>query len=212
MGIANSRRARHVVAGVVLAGTAVLVSACQSPSSSTAASSASTPVGSATSAVSAGSAAAPVSATAAAPSVTLGVTASATGATTFLAPGQDIKSTALHEPGCLSGCPLSGDSTAILSTMKWSVWSATEAVGTGTYKLDDCNPNCAAGVVSDVAAVVTLGQPVKVCSAAGTRWYWSRASFSFPKGLPSSLRGASAPQNPWVFSTVVTAAKQSCDG
>ena len=94
--------------------------------------------------------------------------------------------------------------------MKWSVWSATEAIGTGTYKLDDCHPNCAAGVVSDVATVLTLSQPVKVCSSAGTRRYWSRASFTFPNGLPKSLQGDAAPQNPWIFSPVVTAARQSC--
>ncbi len=217
---ANSRSARRVVAaavlaGTVLAGTAVLVSACGSSGSS--ATAASSPVGRPTSAGSpaaTGPASTPVSATPVPPaaSVTPGGTPAATGASTFLAPGQDINSTSLHEPGCLSGCPLSGDSTAILSVMKWSVWSATEAVGTGTYKLDDCNPNCAAGVVSDVAAVVTLSQPVKVCSAAGTRWFWSKASFSFPNGLPKSLQGAAAPQNPWVFSTVVTAASQTCTG
>jgi len=95
--------------------------------------------------------------------------------------------------------------------MKWSTWSATEAVGTGTYKLDDCKPSCAGGEVFDVATVVTFSQPVKVCSAAGTRWFWSRASFRFPSGLPKSLQGAAAPQNPWTFSDVVTAAKQSCD-
>jgi hypothetical protein len=94
--------------------------------------------------------------------------------------------------------------------MKWSAWSGTEAVGTGTYKLDDCNPDCAGGKVFDVPTVVTFSQPVKVCSASGTRWFWSRASFRFPSGLPESLQGAAAPQNPWTFSTVVTAAKQSC--
>jgi hypothetical protein len=96
--------------------------------------------------------------------------------------------------------------------MTWTAWSATEAVGTGTYKLDACNPSCAAGPVYPVATVVTLSQPVKVCSSFGTRWFWSRASFKFPNGLPKALQGASAPQNPWVFSTVVTAAEQSCAG
>ncbi len=140
------------------------------------------------------------------------MTASPAAASTFLAAAQDINSTPLHEPACVSypGCPLSGDSTAILYKMKWSAWSATEAVGTGTYKLDDCNPDCAAGVVSDVATVVTLSQPVKVCSSSGTRWFWSRASFTFPDGLPKSLQGDAAPQNPWTFSSVVTAATQSC--
>ena len=35
--------------------------------------------------------------------------------------------------------------------MKWSVWSATETPGTGKYKLDDCNPNCAPDAPSDMA-------------------------------------------------------------
>jgi hypothetical protein len=35
--------------------------------------------------------------------------------------------------------------------MKWSVWSATEALGTGRYKLHDCHPNYADGALSDMA-------------------------------------------------------------
>jgi len=130
----------------------------------------------------------------------------------FLAQGQDINGTALYRPACNSGCPLSGDSTAILDKMTWSTWSATEAVGTGTYKLDACNPSCAAGPIYPVATVVTLSDPVKVCSSSGTRWFWTRASFTFPNGLPKALQGGSAPKNPWVFSTVVSAAQQSCAG
>jgi hypothetical protein len=217
MWTAHSRKARRVAAGAALAGFALLVPACGSSASSPAASTGSTSAGSPTAAAAPTLAGSPTSAApsapvsaAAAPSVSPSGTAAPSGTSTFLALGQDINSTALHEPACLSGCPLSGDSTAILSAMKWSVWSAAEAVGTGVYKLDDCSPNCAAGLVSDVATVVTLSQPVKVCSAAGTRWFWSRASFTFPKGLPKSLRGDAAPQNPWVFSSVVTAAGQSC--
>jgi len=136
--------------------------------------------------------------------------ATQTATSTFLAQGQDINGTALHRPACNSGCPLSGDSTAILDKMTWSTWSASEAVGTGTYSLNACNPNCAAGPVYPVATVVTLSQPVKVCSSSGPRWYWTRASFTFPNGLPKALQGDSAPQNPWTFSSVVTAAQQSC--
>jgi hypothetical protein len=58
--------------------------------------------------------------------------------------------------------------------------------------------------------VVTLSDPVKVCSSSGTRWFWTRASFKFPSGLPKALQGGSAPENPWVFSTVASAAQQSC--
>jgi hypothetical protein len=96
--------------------------------------------------------------------------------------------------------------------MTWSTWSATEATGTGLYKLDACNPSCAAGPTYPVATVITLSDPVKVCSSSGTRWFWTRASFTFPSGLPKALQGSSAPLNPWVFSTVVTAAQQSCAG
>src|SRR5712692_90258 len=182
----NARRARQVAASIPASAPASAPSSAASPS---------------------GPASAPAS-----PSTSPSVTSSATGTSTFLAQGQDINGTVLYRPACNSGCPLSGDSTAILDKMTWSTWSATEAVGTGTYKLDACNPSCAAGPIYPVATVVTLSDPVKVCSSSGTRWFWTRASFTFPNGLPKALQGGSAPKNPWVFSTVVTAAQQSCAG
>jgi hypothetical protein len=184
MWTANSHRARPAAAWATLACAALLVTAC-SPSASSAGSSAS------------GTASTPVT--------------SQTAADTFLAEGQDVTGTAWHEPACgTSGCPLSGDSTTILYQMNWTMWSDTEAVGTGTYKVDACNPSCAAGPVYPVPAVVTFSQPVKACSASGARWFWSRASFRFPDGLPKALQGQNAPQNPWTFTTLVAAAQQSC--
>ena len=138
--------------------------------------------------------------------------ASASGTSTFLAQGQDVNGTALYRPAWNSGFPLSGDSTVILGKMTWRMWTATEAVGTGIDKLDGCNPSCAAGHIYPVPTVITLSGPVKVCSSSGTRWFWTRASFTFPSGLPKALQGGSAPLNPWVFSSVVTAAQQSCAG
>jgi len=139
------------------------------------------------------------------------VAAAPTGVGTFLAAAQDLNGTLLHEPACGGfGCALSGDSTAFLFHMTWHTWSGSQAVGTGTYKLDDCNPNCAAGHVYSVATAVTLSQPVKVCASPGTRWVWSRASFAFPHGLPKALQGPNAPQNPWTFSPLITAAQQTC--
>ncbi len=128
----------------------------------------------------------------------------------YLAEGQDVRGRLLYRPACKSGCPLSGDSTAILDTMTWPTWSASNAVGTGTYELAGCDPDCAAGPVYKVPVVMTLSKPVKVCSSSGTRWVWSRASFRFPHGLPKALRGGNAPQNPWVFSSLVSAARQGC--
>lgn len=94
--------------------------------------------------------------------------------------------------------------------MKWSTWTTSEAVGTGTYKVNACNPDCAAGPVYPVAAVATFSQPVKVCSSSGTRWFWSHVSFVFPNGLPKALQGQNAPQNPWTFTALIAAAQQSC--
>ncbi|MGH3286489.1 MAG: hypothetical protein ACRDPD_17725 [Streptosporangiaceae bacterium] len=147
------------------------------------------------------------------PASSPGLATAPTGASTFLAAAQSLDGTLLHEPTCGgSGCALSGDSTAFLSHMTWTTWSGSEALGTGTYKLDDCNPNCAGGHVYSLAAVVTLSQPVKVCSSSGTRWVWTRAFFVFPQGLPQGLQGANAPQNPWTFSGLITAAQQTCAG
>ena len=128
----------------------------------------------------------------------------------YLAEGQNIRGRMLYRPACKSGCVLSGDSTAILDKMTWPTWSASKAVGTGTYELDGCNPNCAAGPLYKVPAVVTLSHPVKVCSPSGTRWVWTKASFRFPHGLPKALRGSNAPLNPWVFSSLKSDARHSC--
>jgi hypothetical protein len=150
-----------------------------------------------------------------APAVASSTSAAVTAKTTprvYLAEGQDVRGRLLYRPACKPGCPLSGDSTAILDTMTWPIWSASKAVGTGTYELDGCNPDCAAGPVYKVPAVVTLSKPVRVCSSSGTRWVWSRASFRFPHGLPKALRGSDAPLNPWLFSSVSSAARHSCAG
>jgi hypothetical protein len=192
MRTAKAPRPRQVAGWMSLAAIAVLLTACNSPASSAAPSSAP---------------AAPPATPADSPSVT----AAPTGTDTFLAAAQDLNGSLLREPACGGyGCALSGDSTAFLSNMRWSTWSGTEATGTGAYKLDDCQSSCAAGTVYAVATVVTLSQPVKVCSSSGPRWVWSHASFTFPAGLPEALQGQSAPQNPWTFSALIAAAQQTC--
>jgi hypothetical protein len=203
MEITRAGRPRQIASWASLACIAVLLTACNSSASSAASSPAGTP-----------STSAPITGPTAPPSTPAsspGVAAAPTGASTFLAAAQSLNGTLLHEPACGgSGCALSGDSTAFLSQMKWTTWSGSEAVGTGTYKLDDCNPNCAAGHVYSLATVVTLSQPVKVCTASGTRWVWTHAFFIFLQGLPQPLTGQNAPQNPWTFSGLVTAAQQTC--
>ena len=223
--VARARRPRQVASWASLACVAVLLTACSSSASSAASSAnsaastssaASSATGTtgpvSTSGTSITASAVPPSSTAAAGTPTASPSVAApTGTSTFLASAQDLNGQLLHQPVCDGfGCALSGDSTAFLFHMTWSTWSGREAVGTGTYKLDDCNPNCAGGHVYPVATVVTLSQPVKVCSSSGTRWVWTHASFTFPQGLPKALQGPDAPQNPWTFSGLITAAQQTC--
>jgi hypothetical protein len=206
--ITNARRARQVAAWASIVCAALPVTACDSEARPPAAVTPSAPATQASSPAPAGSSpATPV------PATTPSTAVRQTAASTFLAQGQDINGSLLFMPACNgSGCALSGDSTSFLAKMRWSTWSATEAVGTGTYKVDGCNPDCAAGPIYPVAAVVTLSNPAKVCSASGARWVWTRASFRYPDGLPKALQGSNSPKNPWVFSTVAAAARQSCAG
>ena len=206
MEIMKAGRPRQIASWASLACVALLLTACTSSTSSAASSRAGTP-----------STSAPVTGPTTPPSTSAPITgptappSSPTGAGTFLAAAQSLTGTLLHEPACGGfGCALSGDSTAFLFHMKWTSWSGSEAIGTGTYKLDDCNPSCAGGHMYSLATVVTLSQPVKVCSGSGTRWVWTRAFFVFPQGLPAGLEGPNAPQNPWTFSGLITAAQQTC--
>ncbi len=202
----KARRSRQVASWASLACVAVLLTACNSSTSSAASSPATTAGTPGTSA--------PVTGPTTPPSTPVSspsLAAAPTGADTFLAAEQSLNGTLLHEPACGGfGCALSGDSTAFLFHMTWTTWSGREAVGTGSYKLDDCNPDCAGGRVYSVATVVTLSHPVKVCASSGTWWAWTHASFTFPQGLPKVLQGPNAPQNPWTFSGLITAAQQTC--
>jgi hypothetical protein len=177
-----ARAARRAAAGAVLACAALLMTACSSPSSSSAA------------------------------KLTSSATAARTGTKVYLAKSQDIRETPFYKPACRSAwsCQMSGDGTAYLYNMTWQTWSGTKAVGTGIYGINGCNPDCATGHIYKVPAVVTLSNPVKACSSAGTRWFWSRASFKFPKGLPKALQGENL--SSWTFTGVINDARYSCRG
>lgn len=146
-------------------------------------------------------------------------TVTPTAANTFIAESQNTAGTPLHRPACQHGCALSGDATAILEHMTWSTWTGTVAVGTGMENLEDCKPDCASGGQYLVPVVVTFSHPLKDCTAqygsgntalGGTRWFWTKASFSYPQGLPKALQASSAPTNPWVFVALIDQLHQSC--
>lgn len=51
---------------------------------------------------------------------------------------------------------LSGDGTAFVSGLTWTGWGQTSATGTGSLKLDNCDPNCAQGGLTSYAATIDL--------------------------------------------------------
>jgi hypothetical protein len=124
--------------------------------------------------------------------------AAAPAPTVYLAEGATTTGKMLHAPACPAGCELSGDGTASLWTMTWLTWNASEAVGTGTEKLDDCLPNCAAGTLHAVPVRVVLSDPVTACAGGKETRIWTRASFTWPSGLPAVFAGGNAPSNPFI--------------
>jgi hypothetical protein len=127
-----------------------------------------------------------------------------------IAEGGDINGTVLYRPACGSGCPLSGDGTTSLWNMTWTAWTTAEAAGTGTEKIDDCNPNCAAGTLHPLAVRVTFSKPVMTCQSGKAAWYWTRVTFTWPDGLPAVFSGDNAPSNPFDYTGITAQAATSC--
>lgn len=156
-----------------------------------------------------GAATAPASA---APSTAVAVSAAPASAppVVYLAEGGSATGIALHAPACHAGCMLSGDSTTSLWDMTWTTWNQATAAGTGTEKLDGCTPNCAAGTLHAVPVKVTLSRPVLVCTGGPGRWFWTRVSFTWPRGLPAAFAGDGAPLNPFDYDGLASRAAKSC--
>ena len=54
---------------------------------------------------------------------------------------------------------ISGDAGNIVGNMTWTSWNSESAAGYGTWGYDDCNPDCAAGTVTDYPATITFSEP-----------------------------------------------------
>jgi hypothetical protein len=55
-----------------------------------------------------------------------------------------------------------GDAGTWLAKLNWSSWSGTSASGAGTYNVNTCTPDCAAGKSKSYPVKVTLSK-VKTC-------------------------------------------------
>jgi hypothetical protein len=128
----------------------------------------------------------------------------------YLATSGSVTGTPLHEPACSADCLLSGDSTLSLHAMTWQSWGATQATGTGDVRLVNCTPNCASGKSYLVPATVTLSRPVLACVGGAGKWYWTRTSFTWTKGLPALFSGDNAPANPFDYVGLASQSAKSC--
>jgi hypothetical protein len=54
---------------------------------------------------------------------------------------------------------LSGDGGDVITGIRWSSWTLTKAVGTGTRYLQSCNPDCAQGTTTEVPETLVLSDP-----------------------------------------------------
>jgi hypothetical protein len=201
-------------AAALAAGLTMLTTGCRSAGAGVAA-----PASSASSAPATAASSSPVAVTrtTAPPSGAAGPAPAATASTApgpvvYLAEGGSVTGTWLHAPACASDCVLSGDSTVALWHMTWSTWNSATAVGMGTEKLNDCNPNCAQGTLHPVPVTVTLSKPVLVCVAGKSHgtWFWTRTSFAWLAPLPKAFAGGNAPLNPFDYVGLAQQAAKSC--
>ncbi|MGH3189393.1 MAG: hypothetical protein ACRDPY_18260 [Streptosporangiaceae bacterium] len=105
---------------------------------------------------------------------------------------------------------LAGDGTYLLEDMTWQTWSDTEAAGTGTAAIDDCNPSCAGGHWYYVPVKAVFSQPVRGCTTApsgGPQYFWSQADLTYPTGLPGPVAGT---YGLWKFAGIAQEASQGC--
>jgi hypothetical protein len=219
-GAGRSARAVAWLPGVALAAALIaLTAACgtssssPSPGTTSPASSTATPTAAATApsysiSVSIGPAASLTQASPTASPVTAPATAAAS--RVYLAEGGSVTGTVVAEPGCADGCPLSGDGTTSLWNMTWPTWNSVQAVGDGTEKIDDCDPDCATGTLHAVKVTVLLSKPVQVCVSGAGRLFWTQVTFTWPNGLPSVLSGDNAPTNPFTYPEITSQASTSC--
>lgn len=85
----------------------------------------------------------------------------------------------------------SGDSGNIVSGLTWS-WTATRAVGHGTWGYESCDPDCAQGTTAPYPAVVTLSGPVGGQFTKGVEQTSGPHAFTEHFTLPSTAIGAAS--------------------
>jgi hypothetical protein len=93
---------------------------------------------------------------------------------------------AIIEPGCMA-------SQQFFSGLSWSIWKST-AYGSGTFKVNNCNPSCAGGKFVKFPVLVVLWRPQARPRHAGQQ-YFSRLTMIFTGKRPASVHTPSTTLN-----------------
>jgi hypothetical protein len=75
-----------------------------------------------------------------------------------------------------------GDAGISVGKLKWSKWSPTRAVASGSFTWNDCTPSCVEGHFHNRPVKVTLSGPERCPGRAHEAF--GRATFTFPRGGP----------------------------
>jgi hypothetical protein len=76
-----------------------------------------------------------------------------------------------------------GDGNSRLTSLSWTRWDATAAVGQGYNAVNDCAPYCAAGTFRSYPVTVRLDQPRASGKDPGQRYY-TRMTLVYTDGRP----------------------------
>jgi hypothetical protein len=69
------------------------------------------------------------------------------------------------------------DGTVKVANLKWTSWSSTQAQASGVYRVNKCNPDCAAGNTKSFPVKITLSRP-KTCPGRKHKAF-GRVSYAF---------------------------------
>jgi len=64
-----------------------------------------------------------------------------------------------------------GDGGALAEGLNWAAWGSSSALASGTYALNDCTPDCAAGHFDAFPALVVLWGSQSLPGHAGVRYF-----------------------------------------
>ncbi len=79
-----------------------------------------------------------------------------------------------------------GDGGFRVVKLKWSAWTRTSATGSGTAKVNTCDPNCAGGKFKSYPVTLTLSKQRKTCTNGKTEF--ARLKYAFPGKFPAGSK------------------------